>query len=57
MGKYILRTRHLKLCPVIGFGYWKDAYVKEKIGIEGITHNFILPFIRIQFGYLIVEKK
>jgi hypothetical protein len=51
----ILNTRHIKIQPIIGFGYWKDIYKKEKEGINGVTHNFIIPFIRIQWGYLIAE--
>jgi hypothetical protein len=57
MTRHILKTRHFKFCPVIGCGYWKDVYLKEKIGMEGVTHNFILPFIRIQWGYLVAEKE
>jgi hypothetical protein len=52
----ILKTRHINICPVVGFGYWKDVYVKERLGIEGVTHNVILPFLRIQWGYLVAEK-
>lgn len=51
-----LKIRYLKLCPVIGFGYWKDVYLKQKSGINGVTHNFILPFIRIQLGYIETDK-
>jgi hypothetical protein len=57
MTQKILKTRYFKFCPVIGFGYWKDVYLKEKLGMEGVTHNFILPFIRIQWGYLVAEKE
>lgn len=55
MGRRILKTRHLKLCPIIGFGYWKDVYLKESVGMEGVTHNFIFPFVRIQWGFLVAE--
>lgn len=57
MTRHILKTRHFTFCPIIGFGYWKDVYLKEKIGMEGVTYNFILPFIRIQWGYLVAEKE
>jgi hypothetical protein len=58
MKTHILKTRHFKFCPIIGFGYWKDVYTKEVSGVEGVAHNFILPFIRIQRGYLkgIIDK-
>lgn len=49
---HILKIKHFKFCPVIGFGYWKDVYLKKEVGVDGITHNFILPFIRIQWGYI-----
>lgn len=54
--KIKVRTNSIKLCPVIGFGYWKDIYRKQTIGIDGVAHNIILPFIRAQFGYLIADK-
>jgi hypothetical protein len=57
MTRHILKTRHFKICLVIGCGYWKDAYLKDNIGIEGVTHNLILPFLRIQWGYLVAEKE
>jgi len=57
MKRNILKIRHFKICPVIGFGYWKEVYLKETLGVAGITHNFILPFIRIQYGYLVIEIK
>ena len=47
-----LQIRHISIAPIIGLGYWKDVYKKEKIGFEGVSHNIILPFIRIQLGYL-----
>jgi len=40
----------------LGDGYWKDVYKKENIGIDGMTHNLIIPFIRLQWGYLEIEK-
>lgn len=48
-----IKLSHIKFCPIVGFGYWADKYKEDEIGIGGITHNIILPFIRIQFGYLI----
>ena len=33
----------------IGFGYWKDVY---KNPFDGLTHNILLPFVRIQYGFL-----
>lgn len=56
MNQQTLKIRHVKLCPVIGLGFWRDVYVKEETGIEGFTHNFILPFIRIQLGYFVIQK-
>ena len=29
----ILNTRHIKIQPIIGFGYWKDIYKKENINV------------------------
>jgi len=52
-----LKINHIKLCPIIGLGYWKDVYSKESIGIDGVAHNVIMPFVRIQWGYLISEQK
>jgi hypothetical protein len=43
---------HVKFCLIIGFGYWKDVYKKDIVGIEGVAHNFVLPFLRMQYGYL-----
>lgn len=56
MTKHIIKSRYIKFCPVIGIGYWKDVYLKEEIGMGGVAHNFVLPFIRIQWGYLEIEK-
>ena len=56
MTKHIIKSRYIKFCPVIGIGYWKDIYLKEEIGMGGVAHNFVLPFIRIQWGYLEIEK-
>lgn len=49
-----MKIRHIKLAPIIGFGYWKDDYKNVIKG--GYTYNIILPFIRIQFGYLPLLK-
>lgn len=51
----IVKTKHLKLQPIIGFGYWKDIYKIEEVGINGISHNVIIPFVRIQWAYLIAQ--
>jgi hypothetical protein len=51
----LLLIRHFRIAPIIGFGYWKDTYLKEVHGISGVAHNFILPFIRIQWGYLLKD--
>lgn len=51
----ILKTKSIKVQPIIGFGYWKDVYKKERVGMNGVTHNFIIPFVRMQWGYLIAE--
>jgi hypothetical protein len=56
MTRQILKIKYFKLCPIIGCGYWKDVYKKENTGTEGVVYNFILPFIRIQLGYLVIEK-
>lgn len=50
-----LKIKYIKLCSVIGFGYWKEEY-DVRLGVSaraiGYTHNFILPFLRIQIGVL-----
>lgn len=53
--KKILTTKYIKFCFVFGIGYWKDVYKKEDLGLDGEAYNIILPFIRIQWGYLITE--
>ncbi len=40
-----IKIRWIKLCPVIGFGYWKEIYNPP---FKGYTHNIILPFLHIQ---------
>jgi len=49
-----MKTFHIKLAPIIGIGYWKDVY---EVIPGGYTHNIILPFVRIQFGYLPTLKE
>lgn len=51
MTKTILKTRSIKIQPIFGFGYWKDIF-KEETGFNGHSHNFVLPFVRIQYGEL-----
>lgn len=46
-----LLIRHFNFAPIIGFGYWADVY-DGSLGFKGVTHNFILPFVRIQWGFL-----
>lgn len=46
-------TSHFSIAPIIGFGFWRDFYDEKKLGIGGLTNNLILPFIRIQWGYLL----
>jgi len=41
---------------IFGFGYWKNVYSKEKTGIEGYSHNIILPFMVIQLATLFYDK-
>jgi len=48
-----MEIRHWSFHPIIGIGYWKDTYTKELCGLSGVTHNIIILFIRIQFGYLL----
>lgn len=55
MEQKMIKMRSIKINPIIGIGYWKDVYKKDKVGIEGVAHNFIIPFIRIQLSYFIVE--
>jgi len=49
-------TSSFKLAPIIGFGFWRDVYNEKLIGIGGISNNLILPFIRIQWGFLLKPK-
>ncbi len=57
MQKHVLKTFHFKFCMVFGIGYWKDIYPKEELGIGGVAHNLVFPFIRVQWGYLDLEKQ
>jgi len=50
--KHILKISHFKIHPIIGIGYWKDVYNGKNHGYIGVSHNFILPFCRIQIGHL-----
>ena len=43
-----MKITSIKMCPVIGFGYWKDVY--DTTSLKGYAHNIILPFLRIQIG-------
>ena len=47
-----IETVYIRLVFVIGLGYWKDVYEKEKTGLKGEIYNLILPFVRIHWGYL-----
>ena len=57
MKQHIIEIRNIKFTLVIGLGYWKDNYINVAEGIGGIVHNIIFPFVKIQYGYLIVEKE
>jgi hypothetical protein len=46
-----MKIRHIKICPVIGFGYWYDDY-SSTMPHGGYCHNIVLPFLRIQIGEL-----
>jgi len=46
-----IKIRSVIVCPVVGFGYWKDNH--KTAGLFGHTHNIVLPFVRIQFGGLL----
>lgn len=50
-------TRNFTFALIFGFGYWRDSYSEKKIGIGGIQHNLILPFMKIQWGYLFKPQK
>lgn len=52
-----MKIRVVKIAPIIGFGYWKDIYTPTLIGLEGVAHNIILPFLRIQVGYIQTPNK
>lgn len=47
-----LKLKHFKLHPVFGIGYWVDKYDSSIHGFNGVAHNMILPFLRIQWGWL-----
>jgi hypothetical protein len=47
-----VKIKYVKFYCVFGFGYWKDVYQKELIGISGVAYNFIVPFCRIQIAFL-----
>lgn len=48
-----IKTKHFKIIPAIGIGYWKDIY---KPPFKGFTHNFIILCFRIQYGELYLEN-
>jgi hypothetical protein len=52
-----IKTRSIKLKPIIGIGYWKDVYIKEKVGMTGVIHHLIIPFVRLRWGYLEAEME
>lgn len=47
-----IKVHNVQFIFVIGLGYWKDVYIKDKCNHSGVVHNVILPFIRIGWGYL-----
>lgn len=46
-----IHIRNIKLCPVIGFGFWLDDY-SESVGYGSYIYTIILPFLKIQIGKL-----
>lgn len=50
----VIKDNYVRFCPVIGLGYWKDIYKAEECGMDGVSHNIILPFVRLQFGFLLL---
>lgn len=51
-----VHTFHWKLAPIIGFGYWKDVYDYEKLGLGGEVNNLIILCLRFQWGFLLVPE-
>jgi hypothetical protein len=47
-----LKSFHWKLQPIIGIGAWQDTYKLNVHGFDGWTYNFIIPFVRIQYGVI-----
>ena len=50
-----IKISYIKLAPVIGLGYWKESYgirLNDNLSAGWISHNFIIPFFRIQLGIL-----
>ena len=50
-----MKTKHIQFSLFLfGLGYWKDNY---KAPFTGCAYNILLPFTRIQWGYLgVVES-
>ena len=51
----VMKINNCKLSPIIGLGYWKDTYNSKTHGFKGEAHNVIIPFFRLQFGWLQYE--
>lgn len=52
----MIKFNHFKIHPIIGIGYWKDTYTPKIHGLMGEAHNLILPFFRIQWGFIKKEE-
>lgn len=50
-----MKIKHIKFSIFLfGIGYWRDTYdiKSEYAQIYGYAHNILIPFCRIQIGYL-----
>jgi len=45
----------LRFVPAIGLGYWIDIYTKDSVAIDGVSYTILLPFVKIYWGYLILD--
>lgn len=54
LSKGRMEIKNIKFCFSIGFAYWRDIYTLT--GLGGNIHHIILPFVRIEIGYLDYDK-
>ena len=48
----MLKIKSFLIRPMIGFGYWKDNYIKDQHGIQGYAYNVIFLCFHYQVAFL-----